>query len=291
MARRDSIQTYSFKPGLPHELEIEPLKESLLRSRDHMTRPHRADFYHVVWVRSGKPIFLVDFKSIPMGPGTLLFIRKNRVLTYDHGSHYDGTVLRFTDGFFARTGADAEFLRGAWIFSMLNDHPLVSVKKSEAEFPRLLEMLAIEMAQDLDTHQHAALQNLLHNLLIQAECMAKPSAEKDPPGRPARKAGQRFVEMLDNDFRKGRKVADYARKLGLTEKRLQAATAEVFGKSPKALIEERVAMEAKRMLLYGEATVKEITFDLEFDEVTNFIKWFRKQVGTTPATFRARYRN
>ena len=101
--------------------------------------------------------------------------------------------------------------------------------------------------------------------------------------------GRRFLDLVDAGFRTEKKVSAYARRMGVPEKRLQAATAAAFGKSPKALIDERAALEAKRLLVYGGGSVKEIAFALGFEETTNFVKWFRKHAGTTPAGFRARY--
>ena len=63
----------------------------------------------------------------------------------------------------------------------------------------------------------------------------------------------------------------------------------MFGKSPKEMIDDRVVLEAKRLLLYSDSSVKEISHELGFDEPTNFIKYFRKHVAQTPNTFRARY--
>ena len=56
--------------------------------------------------------------------------------------------------------------------------------------------------------------------------------------------------------------------------------------SAKELIDERVVLEAKRMLVHTSNSIKEIGFDLGFDEPTNFIKYFRKHEEKTPIEFR-----
>jgi hypothetical protein len=53
-----------------------------------------------------KPGFTLDFESIPMVAGTLLFIRKHRVLMYDRSQGYNGLVLRFTGSLFPLAKAD-----------------------------------------------------------------------------------------------------------------------------------------------------------------------------------------
>jgi AraC family transcriptional regulator, transcriptional activator of pobA len=60
----------------------------------------------------------------------------------------------------------------------------------------------------------------------------------------------------------------------------------VLGKSPKVIISERVLLEIKRLLVHTNQSIKEIGFDLGFNEPTNFIKYFRQQTGQTPSEFR-----
>ncbi|MEN9701160.1 MAG: hypothetical protein RIR55_475, partial [Bacteroidota bacterium] len=77
--------------------------------------------------------------------------------------------------------------------------------------------------------------------------------------------------------------------MAVSEKKLNKSTLKVLGKSPKVLIDERVVLEAKRLLAHTTSSIKEIGFELGFDEPTNFIKYFRKHVASTPIDFRSKY--
>ena len=70
---------------------------------------------------------------------------------------------------------------------------------------------------------------------------------------------------------------------------MNQATSKVLGKSPKELIDDRILLEAKRLLVHGNKSIKEIGFELGFEEPTNFIKYFRKHIGKTPMEFREGY--
>ena len=74
--------------------------------------------------------------------------------------------------------------------------------------------------------------------------------------------------------------------MGITARRLQQAVAESVGKTPKQLIDDRLLLEAKRLLVYTNHSIKEIGFQLGFEEPTNFSRFFRKQAGHSPAEFR-----
>lgn len=285
-----SISTYPFKPGFPHELELGSLRDTIVNTKGMATMPHRTDFHQIVWVQTGKATLLLDFKAIPMGPNSLLFIRKNRILMYDKSGNCDGKVLRFTDGFFVRNEDDARFLMDCRLFRIINGEPAISLAGEDTAMQMLVNLMERELATRNDSHQHAALQNLLHNFLILSERIAGSPPDEGRIEASVKADGQKFVDMVEAGFRKERKVSAYARRLGIPEKRLQAATSKAFGKAAKELIDERVALEAKRMLLFSGASVKEVSHELAFDEVTNFIKYFRKHAGTTPAAFRSRYK-
>jgi AraC-like DNA-binding protein len=98
-----------------------------------------------------------------------------------------------------------------------------------------------------------------------------------------------FKNLLDDQFKNLKSVAGYAAMMAVSEKKLNKSTLKVLGKSPKVLIDERVVLEAKRLLAHTTSSIKEIGFELGFDEPTNFIKYFRKHVASTPIDFRSKF--
>ena len=98
-----------------------------------------------------------------------------------------------------------------------------------------------------------------------------------------------FRDLLELHFSGKKKVSYYAGRLHLSEKRLGQATTKITGKKPKEMIDDRVLLEAKRLLVHGNQSIKEIGYQLGFDEPTNFIKYFRKHIKMTPLEFRESY--
>jgi AraC-like DNA-binding protein len=95
-----------------------------------------------------------------------------------------------------------------------------------------------------------------------------------------------FKDLLERNYKKLKSVNMYATDLGVSSRRLSQATFKILGKSPKELIDERILLESKRFLIHSTSTIKEIAYDLGFDELTNFIKYFRKHNRFTPVEFR-----
>jgi AraC family transcriptional regulator, transcriptional activator of pobA len=98
-----------------------------------------------------------------------------------------------------------------------------------------------------------------------------------------------FKNLLDDQFRKLKTVSGYAGQMAVSEKRLTQATSTTVGKTPKELIDERVLLEIKRLLVHTSLSIKEIGYELGFEEPTNFIKYFKKHEGKTPIEFRESY--
>jgi AraC-like DNA-binding protein len=79
---------------------------------------------------------------------------------------------------------------------------------------------------------------------------------------------------------------DYADQLGYTEKSLARAVAAAAGTTAKAFIAARINLEAKRLLVHTDQPIATLAEKLGFDEATNFSKFFKREVGCTPAEFR-----
>lgn len=59
----------------------------------------------------------------------------------------------------------------------------------------------------------------------------------------------------------------------------------------KRVIVERILLEAKRLLAHSQLPVASISHQLGFDEAPNFVKYLKRETGTTPNQLRARLRS
>lgn len=92
--------------------------------------------------------------------------------------------------------------------------------------------------------------------------------------------------LIDEHFRKERLISFYAEKLAMTADRLNDHVKRATGVTAGHLIRQRVLTEAKRQLVFTNQAIHEIAYDLAFSDPSHFTRFFRKQTGTTPQTFR-----
>ncbi len=283
---KTDIKKYDFKAGLPQEFEIVDIAELYKDFKDTLTTTHRTGFYHIIWFQQGSPTHLVDFNPIKIKPNTLLFLNKDTVQRFDGKSKFRGKAILFTDSFFCKTETDTKFLRNSILFNDLFSVSQIQVNKQAKLFADLLQQMTDELQKNKDNSQAYILQNLLHNFLLQAErerrkqnfTEVKKGAELDYV--------MLFKDLLETEYKSQKQVNYYAKEIIITEKRLNQSTTKVLGKTPKEIIDQRIMLEAKRILAYTTESVKEISYDLGFEEPTNFIKYFKKHTNLTPTEFR-----
>ncbi|WP_323014553.1 helix-turn-helix domain-containing protein [Devosia sp.] len=104
-------------------------------------------------------------------------------------------------------------------------------------------------------------------------------------GRAYRHA-QAFRLLVDSQFRQTRRLADYAGALGITQTHLNRISRQVLGTSALGVIERRLALEARRMLLFSTLSIKQIGSHLGYDDPAYFSRFATRMLGRSPSAFR-----
>jgi len=269
--------------------EIIPVNSHYAQAKRNLRAPHRASFYSIIWFEKGSPVHRVDFSSVIVKPDSFLFIRKDAVQFFDQAGAFESRVLIFTDAFFCENENDHLFLQSNALFNDLDSTKDSSNIQSNHLMREIWALMEEEAKQPTDLFQPGLLKNYLSNFILLAE-------------RERQKLGFRSVQHgiyldrliafknhLEKDFRKEKSVSYYAQKLFVSDKVLTNALQNTMGKTPKQLIDERILLEAKRLLVHANDSGKIIGLILGFDEPTNFNKFFKKHTGKTPSEFRADY--
>ncbi|WP_055702627.1 helix-turn-helix domain-containing protein, partial [Streptomyces silaceus] len=113
-----------------------------------------------------------------------------------------------------------------------------------------------------------------------------------PGGRREQAAGDetfvRFQAAVERDFTRSHQVQDYAARLGYSVRSLTRASNAAVGHGAKALIDERLVLEAKRLLVHTRLPARAVAERLGFPSTTVFTRFFRHHTGETPTGFRRR---
>ena len=287
------IQRLGYRPQAPYQLDLEvfSVADLRLRGREQVRVTHRYEFHTLVCVTQGTCTQMVDFKSISCAPGSLLVLRAGQAHNYGQDEDWDGWNLLFRPEFVLPVSTTSHDLKLALDLERLPEHMILSsqeLRKATDLFQQMREDTLIDAPhEDL----HALLRYQLHTLLTRLSILQGRRQTQEPLISPASQRFQRFQQLVGDRFTEWRQVSDYASKLCYTEKSLARAVAAATGMTAKAFIAARINLEAKRLLVHTDLPVVTIAEKLGFDEPTNFSKFFKREVGCTPAEFRRRQRD
>jgi AraC-like DNA-binding protein len=95
---------------------------------------------------------------------------------------------------------------------------------------------------------------------------------------------------MEAHISKLKQVSQYAEMLHLSSYQLNAITKSMLGKTCSAMIDEHIILESKRYLLATSGQVNQIAYQLGYEDVSYFIRFFKKHTGYSPEAFRKNFR-
>jgi AraC-like DNA-binding protein len=102
---------------------------------------------------------------------------------------------------------------------------------------------------------------------------------------------RQFRKLLAKDFRQGHNISYYANRLHVSETYLSRAVRKASGKTVNHYITTTLINNARHDLIFRDANIKEIAEDLGFADQSSFGKFFKKETGLSPMTFRNNQEN
>jgi len=157
----------------------------------------------------------------------------------------------------------------------------------QAELTGLIDALARELQSDAPGHDRAV---TLHAGLLTVwleRQIAAPSGQVTEARSPAaRRLVAAFTALVEAEFHSGQGVGHYARALGVTPTHLSRACRECSGRPASKIVADRVAFEARRLLIETDLPVGEIGRRLGFRSAAYFTRAFHKSSGRSPSEFR-----
>jgi len=173
------------------------------------------------------------------------------------------------------------------LFNNLYDTPVVNLNADEM---RSLTLIAGQLRDEMEKRQAPDQDVLLSYLKIFLINATRTKVEQSREGAADTRKLPMTIENLrtaiEANFRTLRSPGDYSRLLHISSKALNKASKSHFNKTLTSLIAERLIIEAKRELYLTSKPVKQIAFELGYIDEFYFSRFFKKNVGVSPQTFR-----
>lgn len=268
------------------QFEIARVSELTQLQKELFFVPHRKDFYLFAFVRQGSSRNWVDGTPFVLKPDTLYFSSPQQVFLKEEGT-YEAVCICFTLEFLNMED-NSQFSRLPIIQNRLNGHEL-RLSPDDVAFIEDLSAKMLAEQQHGQNLTNSMLLAYLRVLLIYLSRLYTAQFTSDNKS-PDRDLLTRFTSLVSDNFTQCHDVATYAGMLNLSTGHFGELVKKQSGKTPIEHIHDRLLLEAKRLLFHTDVSVKEIAFQLGFEEATYFNRFFKRLTQSTPLGYRSSIR-
>ncbi|OJV14770.1 MAG: AraC family transcriptional regulator [Dyadobacter sp. 50-39] len=241
------------------------------------THPHgHKEYLEIIYLTQGEGLHQIDHHRFPVSGNSIYLVMPGQIHNWELTAIPKGYVIM----------VQKDFLLGHPLYDALfQTFPLTFssgyiLETTAAIVQGIFESIENEFASRKPNYQ-AVIQTyllLLFNLLKREAHSG--ISQPEPP------LLKSFFELVALHYKTMHEVAWYAAELNVTAKTLNANCRRFLDKTAGAVINEKLTTESKRMLLYSQANMGEIAYELAFTDPSHFNKFFKRQTGVLPSVYR-----
>lgn len=256
----------------------------------------RANYYAFVIVKKGRGRYILDSQTFEISPHTIYFNNPGHIKGYEIIDSYQGHIITFSEKFLKQYVHENIF--DEFPFLLAESAPPHYLNLAQFEpFMALCEQL---LAEYLGTspYRYKILSNLLMVFLLRIKEMFWDHYDPQEEGDQTSAIVMDFKKNLEAHFRSLTagtsdqllQVQDFAHLQDLHPNYFNTVIKRKTGKTVNTWIAEKTIAEAQALLIQSSCSIKEIAYQLAFQEPTHFSRFFKKHIGLTPSAFRQAHR-
>jgi AraC family transcriptional activator of pobA len=256
-----------------------------LKSHRNLHLAHKHSFYHLVFFTQGGGSQTIDFQQVPVKPYQIYFMIPGQVHNWAFKGEVDGYIINFSVPFFQSFLLKANYLEELPFFTgIINDAVIDVPAELQEKVMGLFEELIRESEEPKPLAEDMVRSIMLQLFISIARLGLNSHNTTTTPYNYT--LLRNFQKLIEKNYTTIRLPKQYAELLYITPNHLNALCNDVLGTSAGEVIRNRIALEAKRLLINNDLTVLEIANQLNFTDNSYFTKFFKKQAGITPEEFR-----
>jgi AraC family transcriptional activator of pobA len=256
-----------------------------LKSHRNLHLAHKHSFYHLVYFTKGGGSQTIDFQQVPVKSNQMYFMIPGQVHNWAFKGDVDGYIINFSVPFFQSFLLKANYLEELPFFTGIVSDAVIEIPTElQAKISDLFEEL-IHETEERNPLDMDMVRALMLQLFISVARLGLVTVNTAIPSYNYTLL-RNFQKLIEKNYTTIKLPKGYAELLYITPNHLNALCNDVLGISAGEVIRNRIALEAKRLLINNDLTVSEIAGQLNFADNSYFSKFFKKQVGVTPEEFR-----
>jgi len=247
-------------------------------------KPRRLRKYVLVWCSKGALTAMVDDKELQVKEHDVLTITSGQIHYFKNLKKAEGFILEFTVDFFCKNDNDIELIFHNGLFCHFDLNEVIKIP-NHTSIQVQLELIKKEL--QVKPYQHyISIHSRIELILVEIN---RTKVERGDEIWKPDALFLKFLEIVRANFHNNYSLADIAGKLGTTEAKLNEQSKLHTGRTAQNVIYGLIASEAKRLLIYQNLTVKEVAYQLGFNDPFYFSNFFKKHTHHSPKSYQAKY--
>ncbi|TDW51801.1 AraC-like DNA-binding protein [Flavobacterium sp. 270] len=250
---------------------------------------YRLTYNRILLLNSGIGEVTIDDEVFEITANTLFLIAKGQLVRFKPKSKFTGYELSFGDCFWERTPSSANNCKAVLFNDASANQTIPLNKEDQDELSALFKSLLYEFKKEEYINQLDAMAAYLKIIMIKIANVNHSLAKGFDSFENQLYA--QFLGLISKNYKTSREVADYARLLGISARKLTDLSKRCSDRGAKELINGQIIAEAKRSLQFTSNPIKEIAFQLNFASPDQFSHFFKKNAQVSPLDYRALFLN
>jgi AraC family transcriptional activator of pobA len=246
---------------------------------------HHQTHFEIIWIQDGSGYHKVDDLQCPLTAGSIYCAAPGQDHQLVIAPETRGYILSFTDTFLWQEMDEHNALYDASLKRLMRRHPEVRVNEDSSEDMIDILLLMLKETQRSSLQRAEILVKYLKIFMISFRRQLE-AACPIPQQKTKNDLANAFFSLLETHFKEEKMVAHYAGKLFITPNHLNQIVKMATGYPTKYHIQQRLLYEAKRVVYYKSASLKEIAYDLGFTDSSHFSKFFKNTCGVNFSVFK-----
>ncbi|WP_044086764.1 AraC family transcriptional regulator [Lewinella cohaerens] len=247
---------------------------------------HSHDYYTVIWIQEGSGEHLIDFNRYPLAVNDVFFVSPRQVHRLLPSEKPYGWVITFSRDFLAHNHINEDFITEMNLFGHFEERPPLQLPVEVAKRAQVLLSYLSEVYKSDAPYRMASMSAYLKLFLIDCHAQCQLPAPLPGSDQGGSTILREFKKLITEHFYEQHQVQEYAQRLHISAKYLNQVVKSLLGKTAKELIQEKIILNAKRSLRFTDHSIKEIAYELGFQDPLYFSSFFKKCTGESPSRFR-----
>jgi AraC family transcriptional activator of pobA len=243
-----------------------------------------SDYFFIIGVLGSSFQYIYDEEQHTIYNNRALYLAPNKIFKFVNPSDKENLVLVFSSDFYERSLVDAQMLNSELFF---RSEPYVAL------VPIPIEEMYEDVSEKINFHiknqtglEGVVVHNVIEMLITDGLTELRTSPFKAVEDPASLNIMNKFRVLLQKYYKTEKQTNFYAEKLNITPKQFSRITEKITGKKAKQLIIDKTIQESLRLLNHSMLTISEISWELGFENESNFSLFFKKHYGIPPSQYR-----